>query len=390
MPAPPPSATSPAPSPQGVGVDAEGFDAFLVAQDPVDAVAAGWLVRELDGLTAAEEAQRLAWERARPEHARAIERLRDLWGRMDGVPQEGIDALRTGSALREPAMGLTPAATAPPWGKGLLAGLRTWLPERNRWVPQLAVAAAAFFVGAGGWTGWEAWQARPTFTQSFASVRGQQQQVRLPDGSTLWLDTSTQADVAFYRQHREVRLRDGQALFAVSSDAQRPFDVLAGPLRITVVGTRFLVRHTRDGLGGGVVSVEVEEGRVRVARQTTAESNTAPRSEEAPIELTAGEAVAASADGTLGAVQVRTVGTGSQWREGRVNFDDVPLSEALAEFERYGDTHVVVRDPAVAALRLSGSFDLRHFDAFARALPQVLPVRLRQQGAQVEVVSARE
>lgn len=64
------------------------------------------------------------------------------------------------------------------------------------------------------------------------------------------------------------------------------------------------------------------------------------------------------------------------WREGRVNFDGVSLSQALAEFERYGPTRIVLSDPAVAGLRVHGSFDLRRLDAFTRALPRVLPVRV--------------
>ena len=37
----------------------------------------------------------------------------------------------------------------------------------------------------------------------------------------------------------------------------------------------------------------------------------------------------------------------------------VPLAQALAEFERYGDTGLVVRDPAIAALKVHGSFELQ-------------------------------
>jgi transmembrane sensor len=65
------------------------------------------------------------------------------------------------------------------------------------------------------------------------------------------------------------------------------------------------------------------------------------------------------------------------WRAGRVVLNDTPLGDAVAEFERYFDTGLVVPDPAVAALRLNGSFDLRQAGAFKRALPEVLPVRLQ-------------
>lgn len=57
---------------------------------------------------------------------------------------------------------------------------------------------------------------------------------------------------------------EGQAVFSIKGDPSRPFDVLAGPLRITVVGTRSSVRFTPGIRGEEGVQVAVEEGRVRV------------------------------------------------------------------------------------------------------------------------------
>ena len=103
------------------------------------------------------------------------------------------------------------------------------------------------------------------FAGEFRTLRGQQKDVTLPDGSVLRLDTDTRIAVALYRERREVKLLGGQAMFQVHGDAARPFDVLAGPVRVTVVGTRFSVRHTPGILGADDIRVEVEEGCVRVA-----------------------------------------------------------------------------------------------------------------------------
>ena len=158
--------------------------------------------------------------------------------------------------------------------------------------------------------------------------------------------------------------------------------MLAGPLRITVVGTRFSVRYTpgvpsRDG-----VQVAVEEGRVRVARDEHSAAG------GAGVELLAGQQVASDMTGLLGAVSAVPAAGIAPWRESRVSFDDTPLDQALAEFGRYGAVHLTVREPAVAALRVTGTFDPRRPGNFARLLPQVLPVRLREQGGEAEIVSA--
>ena len=65
------------------------------------------------------------------------------------------------------------------------------------------------------------------------------------------------------------------------------------------------------------------------------------------------------------------------YRERLALFDrHIKGAQAIAEFERYGDTRLVLADPALAGLRLSGSFGQREIRAFRTALLQVLPVRL--------------
>ena len=353
--------------------DAADFAEFIAGQDPLDAAAAGWMVRRQDGLTPEEQAEFEQWLAADPAHADALEQVEGVWGRMDELPEESVEALKTGLPPAPPARRAPVSPISP--------GRRGWMLDLvGRLMPQAAAAALAFGVVGGGWYGWTAWQGQPTFTQTLATARGQQKQVELPDGSTLWLDTATQVEVRLYRQRREVRLSEGQVLFAVQPNAGQPFDVLAGATRVTVVGTRFAVRRTHSGLGDdGAISVVVEEGRVRVAAASAA---------TAPVELGAGQSVRADAAGALGPVSTGAAAPAA-WREGRISFDGVPLAHALAEFERYGDTGLVVRDPAVAALKVHGSFELQQVGAFARALPQVLPVRLRRIDGRSEIISSR-
>lgn len=391
--------TPPAPFSQEE-VDARDFAEFIAGQDPLDAAAAGWVVRRQDGLTPEEEAELQEWLAADPAHARALAQVEDVWSRMDELPDEGVVALKAGLPSHKAGTALPPSVAIPtpvpvapepqhhPRPSSSIQpaspGRRSWLIGLGRFVPQITAAAVAFSVVSVGWYGWSTWQHQPTFQQSFATARGEQKKVNLPDGSTLWLDTTTQAEVVLYRQRREVRLTDGQALFAVQSNPDQPFDVLTGGTRITVVGTRFSVRRTRSGLGAeGSVSVVVEEGRVRVASRSAAHKMDSSSS----VELSAGQSIIADAAGALGPVN-RDDAPAATWREGRVSFSGTPLMQALAEFERYGDTGLVIRDPAVAALKVNGSFDLRQIGAFARALPRVLPVQLSTRDGQTEIIAA--
>jgi transmembrane sensor len=158
-------------------------------------------------------------------------------------------------------------------------------------------------------------------------------------------------------------------------------------VRVTVVGTRFTVRHTSTGLEAGETRISVDEGRVRVGRDPAGPA-TMPAESGIAVELSAGQSVAVDAQGKVGAIAPLPPGGNAAWQQGRVSFDGVPLSQALAEFERYGTTGLVVRDPAVAAMPVGGSFQLRRLDGFTKALVEQLPVRLERRGTETEIVSS--
>ncbi len=355
-------------------------------QDSLDDRALDWFVRRGGGLDAVEEAAFQVWLVADPAHQTAYARWQDDWCTLDALPAAGINALRhppeaaTQCAAAERSVRAAPVAP----------DRRSWWDDLLGGAPRAAFAAFALIAIVSGGLAWQHWQ-QPVFTAQYASARGEQLDVTLPDGSRLRLDTRTRVDVAIYRHRREVRLPEGQALFDVAPDAGRPFDVLAGATRITVVGTRFSARNTPGIAGDAAVRIAVEEGRVRVRRAQSllAELSDRLSGKRQMVELAAGQQLAAGPNGQPGPVSaVPPLGI-APWRENRVSFNDAPLSHALAEFARYGDPGIEMRDPAVGALRVTGTFNPQHPDGFARLLPQVLPVILRERDGVVEIVAGR-
>lgn len=354
--------TPPVPDPEG--------DAALYAD------AARWQVRRQDGLDRDEEAQFQAWLAADANRLAAYTRIDAVWRDLGELPADAVARLRESArSLRAPRKSARRS-----WLQGgLQGGLQAW---RELARPMVTAVLSISMLGA-GWLGWRHWQAQPLFSETYATARGQLMDVTLPDGSLLKLDTATRVEVALYRDRRQVRLPQGQAMFTVKADAAQPFDVLTDRVRVRVVGTRFSVRNTRAGLAADSVGVQVESGRVQVSMLEGG------RPSGAPMLLGAGQYVEAGPAGELAAVQARPAQGAMLWREGRVNFDGTPLAQALAEFERYGATRLVIKDPAVAALRVNGSFDLRRADAFGKALPMVLPVRLLGAGGETEIAAVQ-
>jgi transmembrane sensor len=354
-----------------------------------------WFVRRRNkGFAAQEEQAFQTWLAANAAHREAFDRWSGEWQAFDEIPQDMRSLLQRNLAYDQAMEAASSAGAARAKETKEMTTQPAVVPSaappgstrRRVLAPAFAVAALAAVTGGTGllaWNHWQAQQAQPVFTQAFSTQRGQQIEVPLPDGSNLRLDTATRVEVAYYRQHREVKLLDGQAVFAVQADAQRPFQVLAGPVRVSVVGTKFSVRHTPEVPGSAGVQVAVGEGKVRVQR-------IAAGADDSAVLLTARQQIASDARGVLSAVSPVATVDFAPWREHRLSFDNLRLDQALAELARYSDPQLLVHDPAVAALPITGVFDPRDMATFKRVLPAALPVRLKPlSGGVAEVVSAR-
>jgi len=356
--------------------DARELEDYLSSEDPVAFEAALWATRRHEGLSPAAEAEFHQWLAAEASHRAAFESMEPSYAQVQALPHDRLRRLQgtlSGmSALPDDSLQDQPTADVPAPSLAS-AGRRAWMLNVARFLPPAVAAAAAVAVAGGHWLEWDLSDGGLVHTRRYTTARGELRELNLPDGSIVALDASTVVRVAMRRNRREVQLLEGQAMFTVARDADNPFDVLAGGVRVTVVGTRFSVRHTSSGLDAGNTVIAVESGRVRVSRVD------APRdaaSGDGLIYLGKGEGVTADAQGALSPIARFNAESVGSWRLGRVSFNDTPLAQAVAEFERYGDTHLRVRDPAVAALRLGGTFDLKAAATFAQALPHLLPVRL--------------
>ncbi|MBR1632728.1 MAG: FecR domain-containing protein [Bacteroidales bacterium] len=126
-------------------------------------------------------------------------------------------------------------------------------------------AAAAFFCLLG-----LSWLAGSRFSSSAGTdeftVRtnpGQHSEIVLPDGSHVWLNSSSSLSYssAFSGSRRNVRLTEGQAVFQIVKDPANPFTVECEDIDIRVYGTTFDVRTYKTEHD---VEVALQEGSVEV------------------------------------------------------------------------------------------------------------------------------
>ncbi|HEY0685586.1 MAG TPA: FecR domain-containing protein [Steroidobacter sp.] len=188
------------------------------------------------------------------------------------------------------------------------------------------------------------------------------------DGSKITLSSNSQVRIAMTPEQRRVQLDTGEAFFEVARDRSRPFVVDAGDRRIVAVGTKFSVRKDQDD-----VRVIVTEGTVRIEREATKD-----------ILMTAGTLARARTEAII--VQQKPapeLEEALSWRFGYVVFHETPLVEAVAEFNRYNRRRIIIEDPALASIPVSGNFRATNFDAFVRLLRDGFAIHAREHGDEV-------
>jgi transmembrane sensor len=67
------------------------------------------------------------------------------------------------------------------------------------------------------------------------------------------------------------------------------------------------------------------------------------------------------------------------WRDSFVEFRDTTLSDAVAEFNRYRVRKILIADPSIASVRISGKFRSGNAEAFLWLLQKGFPVTVEEQ-----------
>lgn len=330
--------------------------------------AAEWHERlQEDAECPALHARFLDWLAADPRHARAYAALDAAWTRLGPAAADPRIV-----ALRQEA---------------LAAGVRRRTPAR-----MAAVAAAVLAVVAGGWLALAQLRvpaAPPVAGSEYHTQVGQRSSVPLADGSLIELNTDSRIEVAYEPGVRRIRLLEGQAWFQVEKDPQRPFVVEAGGQRITALGTAFDVRLGEDQAGAAVrpLHVTLLEGKVSVQKIPGALAALI-RPDPPKTLLDPGETLLVGADAAV-VKRKADIAKISGWREGQLVFDGDTLAAAVAEVNRYSPTQIVLADPALAGLPVSGVFKTGHARSFLETVSSHYSIRVVEDGESRMVLDRR-
>jgi transmembrane sensor len=241
-------------------------------------------------------------------------------------------------------------------------GLKTLsLPVNNS--RRFALKQMAVFVVAGT-AGYFTYQEQPwrELVADYKTAVGENREVVLADGTSMYLNTNSAVKIHFSEQERLIELIKGEVLIETGHEESvnyRPFIVSTQHGFATAMGTRFIVRdheqYTKVSVFEGAVRINPKDNQVKTVILQAGES----------VEFTAGKVSSPT----------KAKSTESAWAKGVLAVYAIPLGEFVTELARYRKG-ILRCDPTIAHLLISGSFPTQDTDAVLEKLTRTLPVKI--------------
>lgn len=212
-----------------------------------------------------------------------------------------LDSLRDGSVVQEGGAQVTKT------GKGTIA---------YRGIPAAPAGSTAY--------------------NTLATPIGGQYQLRLPDGTGVWLNaaSSIRYPVAFTGNERRVAVT-GEVYFEVAEDSRRPFLVTHGNLEVRVLGTHFNLNTYGDE---EMLTVTLVEGSIRVTETRSHISTLVKPGEQALLDE--GGHLTVDPDAKLGEAIA--------WKNGLFSFSGTDIHEVMRQLARWYDIDVQYEGGAIS------------------------------------------
>lgn len=287
-----------------------------------------WLIL-LESPTPEQTRQFNNWLNASPLHAEAFSRAQTIWG--------GPQVAQCAHQLSTPPTLITPPRRRP-----------------RRW--RMLAAAAVLVLSVFSFSD------LPLRLQAdHLTAVGQQQRLHLEDGSSVLLNTNSAFSSTIDAQQRVARLHQGEAFFEISDSRDQPLKLDVGPVRASVRNTAFAVRYQN-----GVAHVGVQRGDVDLQAAHSG----------AWVRISAGESIHVGPNGFK--QPTRLDHKDLAWTQGRLVFENSPMSEVLAELRRYYPGWIINTNDRLADVAITGNYRLDQPLEVVRSLAHITSARLQE------------
>ena len=307
--------------------------AHEVLQDVAMDQALDWLIA-LQCPLPGQQAEFEAWLASDPAHVHAFGKAQAAWG---GAPVHSAAVAL--AAPRKPS---------------------AWRRIKPHWKP--LATAAMLLIGLFSFSN------LPVRLQAdHLTVVGERQRLQLDEGAKVLLNTNSAFSSSIKDHQRLARLYQGEAFFEIIPNHGLPLEIDAGPVRASVRDTDFAVRYLN-----GEAQVQVQRGNVDL-------SNTV---DDARVRLSAGESIRIGPKG-FGPPAKLDANKDLAWVQGRLIFENRPMSEVLSELRRYYPGWIINTNDKLASVAVTGNYRLDQPLDVVRSLAHITSAKLSEYPALV-------
>jgi transmembrane sensor len=225
----------------------------------------------------------------------------------------------------------------------------------------IKLLSAFFVIGSSSWLAsqqkpWQNWLA------DYQTAVGEQQQITLRDGSQVTLNTNTAIDINYTSGACNISLIKGEIYIKSGNDLARKqtLRVSVSQGQVQPIGTRFSVRQADNQS-----HVAVFEGKVIIKPSNNADA----------VTLSAGKGVFFTENTWSKTNSVSEAQ--AAWTHGMIVVSNMALDKFLLELNRYR-YGVIQCDPAIAQLKISGTYPINEADKVLQTLTYALPIKLQR------------
>jgi transmembrane sensor len=296
--------------------------------------AAEWLMKSQEAPLSAEEQEQLEqWQKASPDNTRAWLRAQRLMGHVETLPKDIAAAV-----LNRPD-------------------------DENR---RFAIGKLSLLLAAGPviWGSYKTVEAQQ-WTADYRTATGEVQEVTLPDGSLVKLNTATAFDMKFDRHSRLLTLREGEIRLQtpqMNTKEFGPFLIQTHEGILSPLGTILTVRQNE-----GITQLAAIKGKVKVTpRLATTTDNTVIQSgyqaELSSYALLSNQLIAPETNA---------------WLDQMLAANKMPLKQFAQEVSRYRHGFLRV-SPKIENLMVSGAFPTSNTDIIINMLTHTYPIKAKR------------
>ena len=207
----------------------------------------------------------------------------------------------------------------------------------------------------------------------YANVKGEIRRIVLADKSVLRLNGASQVRVVYEDDDRRAAMGQAEAAFTMTPSEDRPFLISSGDRVIEMDGGEInVLRETSQTSARTVLTIR--QGQARIYPEGRATEGVA-----------AGPGVQVSWSDGQAPVEMRSVNAANAfaWESHRLAYDKAPLSEVVADLNRYVARPIRIADPSLADLPFTGVLNLEGEEMMLRKIAAILPIEAKPSAAEI-------